>query len=503
MREEQQKKPLILIGDNDRRNRSQLSDILQGEGYEIREASNGQECLGLFDRHKPDVLIIEAAMPIIDGFECCTRITKLYPNDRTPIIMISASRDEASIERAFVAGVADYAIAPLDPIVLKQRIRRLLEQARLYQELEAANRRLERLAFLDDLTQVANRRRFDEVLDREWRRMSREQLPLSILFCDLDCFKSYNDTYGHQAGDLCLREVARAIRSAAKRPADLVARYGGEEFAIILPNTRAEGAVCVAEEMRRKVAQLAIEHRNSSVAPPFENKLPTVSLSIGVTCIVPQTDWQPEIALKAADAALYQAKTEGRNCTVLNSLLTQGKLQLESAAITSNSLDFTTNLANRQYFEQSLAQEWLRMRRAQLPLSLLLCEIDYFSDYRATRDETIVQQCLDTIARAIRNAARRPGDLVARYGEEEFIAILPNTKTEGAIYVAEKMRSHVKELHIFQKIENSGKELTLSVGTSTITPRNETSPVDLIDAADTALAKAKAQGRDRVISRLI
>jgi diguanylate cyclase (GGDEF)-like protein len=503
MRKEQQEKPLILIGDNDRRNRGQLLDILQGEGYEIGEASNGQECLELFDRRKPDVLIIEAAIPLLDGFECCNRIAKLYPNNRTPIIMVSASRDEASIERAFAVGVADYTFIPLDPIVLKQRIRRLLEQARLYRELEAANRRLERLAFLDDLTQVANRRRFDEVLDREWRRMSREQLPLSILFCDLDCFKSYNDTYGHQAGDLCLREVARAIRSAAKRPADVVARYGGEEFAVILPNTRAEGAVCVAEEMRRKVALLAIEHRNSSVAPAFANKLPTVSLSIGVTCIVPQIDWQPAIALKAADAALYQAKTEGRNCTVLNSLLTQSKLQLESTEIAPKSLDRTTNLANRQYFEQSLAQEWLRMRRAQLPLSLLLCEIDYFSEYRANHDEKLTRRCLDAIVQVIRNAARRPGDLVARYGEEEFVAILPNTQAEGAIYVAEKMRSHVKELQIYQKIENSGKELTLSVGTSTTIPRNDTSPVDSIDAADTALAKAKAQGRNRVISSSI
>jgi diguanylate cyclase (GGDEF)-like protein len=498
MGNEKQKKPLILVGEDDRVSQNRLSKILQNEGYDVREAGNGGECLELFKASQPDLLLIGAEMSIVDGFECCARIARLYPNNRTPIIMISAAKDERSIERAFDVGVADYTIEPIDPIVLKQRIRRFLEQARLYRELEAANRRLERLAFLDDLTQVANRRRFDEVLDREWRRMSREQLPLSILFCDLDCFKSYNDTYGHQAGDLCLQKVAAALHSAAKRPADLVARYGGEEFAIILPNTRAEGAVCVAEEMRAKVEKLAIEHRNSSVSTSTDI-FPSVTLSVGVTCIIPQPDWQSAIAINAADAALYQAKTEGRNRTILNSLVSQSKLNLKSASISANTLDRVTKPANRQYFEQSLAQEWLRMRRAQLPLSLLLCEVDFFHDYRNIHSMEIAQKCLNLIAIAISSAARRPGDLVARYGEEEFVAILPNTKAEGAVHVAEKMRDRVRELHTSQQITPSDPELTLSVGISTIVPSNSTSPVESIDAADTALAKAKAQGRDRII----
>jgi diguanylate cyclase (GGDEF)-like protein len=499
MRNEERKKPLILIGDDDRTIRSQLSKIMATEGYDVSEASNGGECLELFNTSNPDVVLIDGVMPKINGFECCDRIVKLYPNNRTPIIMISSLQDEESIERAFSVGAADYMMKPIDPIVLKQRIRRLLEQARLYRELEAANRRLQRLAFLDDLTQVANRRSFDEVLNREWRRMSREQLPLSILFCDLDCFKSYNDTYGHQAGDICLQKVAEALRSAAKRPADLVARYGGEEFAVILPNTRPEGAVCVAEEMRRKIKELAIEHRNSLVISSSKEESPIVTLSIGVTCIVPQSLWKATIALTAADAALYQAKTQGRDRTISNSLLSETKKQIKSPEISPISLDPIAQLANRQHFEQSLAQEWLRMRRAQLPLSLFLCEIDFFQNYRATHDEAETQKYFDLIAKAIHNAARRPGDLVARYGDEEFVAILPNTKAEGAVFVAEKMRCQVKELQIPYDISTSNERFTLSIGISTIVPSSDSSPIESIDTADIALAKAKAQGRDRVI----
>ena len=184
-----------------------------------------------------------------------------------------------------------------------------LQQAELYQQLVAANRQLLQLACLDGLTQVANRRRFDEYLNQEWRRLLREQQALSLILCDVDFFKAYNDTYGHLAGDFCLQQVANAIRQALKRPADLVARYGGEEFAIILPNTPIPGAFHVAEQIRTQIVALKVEHPKSLV-----NQYITVSLGIATT--IPNYQSSPAKLIAVADEALYQAKAQGRNVSI-------------------------------------------------------------------------------------------------------------------------------------------------------------------------------------------
>jgi diguanylate cyclase (GGDEF)-like protein/PAS domain S-box-containing protein len=176
--------------------------------------------------------------------------------------------------------------------------------------LQAANQELKKLAIVDSLTQLANRRWFDEYLAQEWRRMTREHQPLSLILCDIDFFKHYNDTYGHQAGDECLCQVATAIAAAAKRPADLVARYGGEEFAVILPNTPPLGAVRVAEEIRTIVKALKLPHPDSQVGQ-------YITLSLGVAGTIPQSDRTAKILVTAADRALYQAKKEGRDRLML------------------------------------------------------------------------------------------------------------------------------------------------------------------------------------------
>ncbi|MEG4940532.1 diguanylate cyclase domain-containing protein [Microcoleus sp. F4-D5] len=181
-----------------------------------------------------------------------------------------------------------------------------IKQAELYQQLQAANLKLERLATLDELTQLANRRRFDQYLEMEWRRQAGEQTPLSLILCDIDSFKSYNDTYGHPGGDECLRQVAGAIGNAVDRPVDLVARYGGEEFAVILPNTAIQGAVLVAEHIQLKIAALQLPHAGCQVSP-------YVTVSFGVASIVPASESGPEILIAAADQALYQAKRLGRD----------------------------------------------------------------------------------------------------------------------------------------------------------------------------------------------
>jgi two-component system cell cycle response regulator len=177
-------------------------------------------------------------------------------------------------------------------------------------EMEA---QLKRLASVDGLTQVANRRIFDEFLDSEWRRCQREKHSLSLILCDVDSFKLYNDNYGHQAGDDCLVKVAQGIRHSVKRPGDLVARYGGEEFAVILPNTHSAGAMAVAEVIRAQVRGLQIPHQKSQVCG-------YVTVSLGVSTIIPSVKLSPQLLIAAADKALYQAKSQGRDRAVFEKL---------------------------------------------------------------------------------------------------------------------------------------------------------------------------------------
>ena len=172
--------------------------------------------------------------------------------------------------------------------------------------MQQANWELQRLVSIDGLTQIANRRCFNEILYQEWKRLTREQAPLSLILCDIDFFKLYNDHYGHLAGDDCLKQVAQAIQQNVRRPADLAARYGGEEFAVILPNTNNEGAMQVAMQLQAVLASLNILHDCSQVSR-------IVTLSMGGATFVPTSESTPESLITAADRALYRAKAEGRN----------------------------------------------------------------------------------------------------------------------------------------------------------------------------------------------
>ncbi|CAD5929177.1 diguanylate cyclase [Planktothrix agardhii] len=191
-------------------------------------------------------------------------------------------------------------------VVVTDQLAIAIQQSQLYQQLHQVNQELENLANLDGLTQVANRRRFDLILEQEWLRLRREKLPLSMVLADIDYFKLYNDTYGHLAGDDCLKQVARALRQTLKRPADLVARYGGEEFAVILPNTSLTGALQVAEAIREAVYNLQLCHETS----PGKG---VITLSLGVSSLIPSGDEVPQILIKKADQALYKAKSRGKN----------------------------------------------------------------------------------------------------------------------------------------------------------------------------------------------
>jgi len=183
--------------------------------------------------------------------------------------------------------------------VLQNQLERDVEEAKV-------------IADIDGLTQIANRRKLNEYVMDEWGKMAREKLPISFMLCDVDYFKLYNDTYGHQAGDRCLIQVAEAISRVVKRPADLVARYGGEEFGVILPNTNSQGAIQVAEMVLAELQEIRIPHLSSTVQS-------YVTLSIGISSTVPVSGASPEGLIAVADRALYEAKKQGRNCLVFKS----------------------------------------------------------------------------------------------------------------------------------------------------------------------------------------
>jgi diguanylate cyclase (GGDEF)-like protein len=312
--------PLILIVDNESFVRMQLRLSLEQEGYQIVEAEDGREALTVFKQQQPDIVLLDALMPEMDGFECCTQLQLLPNGQTTPILMITGLDDQESVDHAFAVGAVDYVTKPVHWAVLRQRIRQLIQQSQLQQQqaqlqrqLEMANRDLQRLASIDGLTQVANRRCFDEALHQEHRRMMRSQfctpkadpVSLSLILCDIDHFKLYNDTYGHQAGDYCLQQVAQTLADVVNRPADLVARYGGEEFVILLSETDAIGAAHVAEQICTQVRALTIPHLRSLQGH--------VTISAGVATVNPCIEAQMAKLITNADQALYQAKQEGRD----------------------------------------------------------------------------------------------------------------------------------------------------------------------------------------------
>lgn len=306
---------LILIVDDDIFMRKILMRYLERENYRVVEAANGLEALKLFQECQPDLILLDAVMPVLDGFECCSMLQKIPQGDYTPILIITALEDRESVDRAYEVGASDYVAKPIHWAVLRHRVRHLLEQSNLRQKLESANRRLavvvrelQRLVSIDGLTQVANRRCLDEYLEQEFKRSCREKVPISLVLCDIDFFKKYNDNYGHQEGDLCLQAVAQSISKATNRPADLVARYGGEEFVIVLPNTDQEGGMNIAVKATELVRSLQLPHNYSEVAP-------YVTISCGVATLFPHQHTQAiNSLLKSADRALYVAKAEGRNC---------------------------------------------------------------------------------------------------------------------------------------------------------------------------------------------
>jgi diguanylate cyclase (GGDEF)-like protein len=307
----------IMVVDDSPTFRAGVAKMLVQMGHEPMPVENGLQALERVREEFPDLVLMDANMPVMDGYEAARRIRGIRPDHWVPIIFLSGSEDDQDLQRGIEAGGDDYLVKPVSFVVLHAKIRamRRIEDMRqklvtLSVQLAAANRELEELSHRDGLTGIANRRHFDAYLDREFNRAARTHRPLGLVLLDVDHFKGYNDQHGHQAGDECLRQVAETLRSCCSRAADLAARYGGEEFALILPETDAAGAMKVAEHARVAIASLRLPHGASAVAPH-------VSISAGVGARAADAKLAVPQLLARADEALYLAKSRGRNCCIL------------------------------------------------------------------------------------------------------------------------------------------------------------------------------------------
>jgi len=293
------KQQTLLIVDDAKENINILAELLRSD-YIIRAATSGEKALEIaFSDNPPDLILLDVMMPGIDGYEVCKRLKESAQTKNIPIIFVTGRVSEEDEIYGFNLGAIDYITKPFSAVIVKARVG-------MHAELKRYRDYLEDISYLDGLTGISNRRKFDEYLDSTWNMAIRVTMPVSMILMDIDLFKQFNDNYGHQQGDICLIQIAQALSKIIIRKTDLLARYGGEEFVCVLPNTNIDSAFIIAEKLRTIVMTLQIPHAYSSVEK-------IVTISAGVASMFPTQNTSCAELIKAADKALYLSKGDGRN----------------------------------------------------------------------------------------------------------------------------------------------------------------------------------------------
>jgi len=287
----------LLIVDDEVSNLQMLSHIL-GSAYTIYTAKNGVNAIEKARMYSPDLILLDIVMPGMDGYQVLSELRNVETTRKIPIIFITGLSSIDDEKKGLSLNAVDYISKPFSPMIVQLRVR---NQIQIVNQL----RTIEELSMRDQLTGLPNRRSFDDVIQSEWKRATRESEPISVLVMDIDKFKSYNDAHGHQQGDVALRAVAGVIPRSLKRPSDFAGRWGGEEFVVLLPNTPIEGALEIAEDMRRNVENEEIPLEDGSVSK--------VTVSIGVNAQFPRQGGVIDAFVAKADKAMFAAKTSGKN----------------------------------------------------------------------------------------------------------------------------------------------------------------------------------------------
>lgn len=289
----------VLIVDDVPINIQVLARALKSE-HHVKIATKGDKAIEIaLSEDPPDLILLDIMMPDMDGYEVCRQLKANPRSQGIPVIFITARGEVEDETKGLELGAVDYITKPFRLPIVKARVRTHLQ-------LKRKSDMMERLTSLDPLTDISNRRRFDEVLKMEWYRERRTESTLSVLMVDIDHFKKFNDNYGHAAGDECLCRVAQALSAGLRRSGDFLARYGGEEFVVVLPGCDADAAIVMAEKLRMGVESLNIPHA-------FTEALDHVTISVGAATMVPTADSTPDVLMKSADQMLYEAKKAGRN----------------------------------------------------------------------------------------------------------------------------------------------------------------------------------------------
>ena len=292
-----EQKNSVLIVDDEISNLQVLNHML-GSDYMIYTAKNGVNALEKAREYAPDLILLDIVMPGMDGYQVLEELRKMKMTSKIPVIFITGLSSVEDEKIGLSLNAADYISKPFSPMIVKLRVR---NQLQIVNQL----RTIERLIMQDQLTGMANRNSFDERMEMEWKRARRENVPISILFMDIDNFKAYNEFHGHRQGDAALRAIASVIMRSLKRSSDFAARWDDEEFAALLPNTSLEGALKVAKEIRRNAETAEIVHENGANS--------NVTISIGVSVIVPSSASSVDAFISKADQALRSAKAAGKN----------------------------------------------------------------------------------------------------------------------------------------------------------------------------------------------
>jgi len=292
-----EEKKSILIVDDDTATLIELTSILQPD-YKIYTVKDGTTALLKASEILPDLILLDLVMPDMDGFEVLSKLSDNANTKEIPVLFITGSTDRDNEIKGLTAGAVDYIHKPLNEALVKVRVKHQIQ-------LITQFRKIEHLSMSDQLTDLPNRRSFEIKISEEWDRASREQTPLSLLMLDIDHFKKYNDTHGHQQGDAALIAISTLLKDVLRRPGDFVARWGGEEFIMLLPNTTAGGAYDVAEKIRELTEDLSI--------PAPKGVITRMTVSIGVNTRLPGQSTSIDKFVSWTDMALYTAKNKGRN----------------------------------------------------------------------------------------------------------------------------------------------------------------------------------------------